>query len=451
MTAERVLSSFRDPSGYVFRQDGVFFRRITPQGRPDHDQFVRSGLADELLKAGLLVPFEEISRDASGAVLRLETVPFISYPYEWSFSQLREAAVLTLMILRRALDRGMVLKDASAFNVAFRNGRPVFLDHTSFMIRRENEPWRAYRQFCSHFLCPLLLMRKVDLRCLSLFRTDIGGIPLDLTSKLLPRSTWLDPNVLIHIHLHARFDRRYSADTESRKIPEMSQQRLENLIRSLEDWIGKMTIPKQETQWAEYYDRTSYSETSFQFKKNCVDAMCRELRPESTLDLGANSGVFSEIAARYSRQVIAADYDPQAVEQLYRIIRKGSVDFQPVLLDLNNPSPAVGIFNEERMPFFDRCRSSLVLGLALIHHLRITGNWTPAQIARLFSVCAPAALVEFVPLEDVQVKRLIRGREEIFRDWTLDAMIEAFRSEFPRIETAAIPDSPRTLIKLYKK
>lgn len=450
MAAERVLSSFRDPSGYVFRQEDTFFRRITPQGLHDYDQFVRSGLAEELQKARLLVPFEEISRDASGAVLRLETVPFISYPYEWCFSQLREAALLTLMIQHRALDRGMALKDASAFNVAFRNGRPIFLDHTSFMIRRENEPWRAYRQFCSHFLCPLLLMRKVDLRCLSLFRTDIGGIPLDLTSKLLPRSTWLDPNVLIHIHLHARFDRRYSAGTEVRKIPEMSQRQLENMILSLEDWIGKMTIPKQKTQWEEYYDRTSYAEESFRFKKSCVEAMCRELRPESTLDLGANSGVFSEIAARYSRQVIAADYDPQAVERLYRIIRKGAVDFQPVLLDLNNPSPGIGIFNEERMPFFDRCRSSLVLGLALIHHLRFTGNWTPEQIARLFSCCAPAALVEFVPQEDVQVRQLTRGREELCRDWTLAAMLEAFRSEFHRIETVAIPGSPRTLIKLYK-
>ncbi|MBQ9337240.1 MAG: SAM-dependent methyltransferase [Lentisphaeria bacterium] len=450
--ADRVLSSFRDPSGYVFRQGDGFFRRITSQGLADHDRFVRSGLADELLKAGLLVPFEEISRDASGAVLRLETLPFISYPYEWSFGQLRDAAALTLEIMRRSLEHDMVLKDASAFNVAFRHGRPIFLDHTSFMVRRVNEPWRAYRQFVTHFLNPLLLMRKVDLRCLSLFRTDLGGIPLDLTSKLLPRRTWFDPNILIHVHLHARFDRHYSADPQQRKIPAMSKGRLTNMIWSLEEWIRTMPIPKQLTQWEEYYGKTSYTEASFQFKKEQVEAMCRNLHPDTTLDLGANTGVFSEVAARYSKRVIAADCDAQSVEQLYRLGRslKKTADFQPLLLDLNNPSPAVGVFNEERMPFFARCRSSLALGLALIHHLRITGNWTPAQIARLFSCCAPAALVEFVPREDVQVKRLMRGREEFFEDWTLPDMLEAFRPEFPRIETVAIPGSPRTLIKLYK-
>ena len=134
----RFLSSFRDPSGYVFQQDGKIFRRITAMGLPDHDLFVRSGLAQELSDGKKLVPFREVSRDADGVTLELEKLPFISYPYEWSFGQLRDAGVLTLRIMRMALKYNLILKDASAFNVAFQNGRPVFMDHTSFMVRHEN-------------------------------------------------------------------------------------------------------------------------------------------------------------------------------------------------------------------------------------------------------------------------------------------------------------------------
>ena len=447
----KIPSSFRDPSGWVFQEDGRIFRRINAAGMPDWDRFIQSGLAEKLLDGKAVIPFREISRENDSLTLELEKLPFISYPYEWSFSQLRDAGLLTLGIMRKALKHDMMLKDASAFNIAFRNGRPVFMDHTSFTVYRENEPWPAYRQYVMHFLAPLLLMREVDLRCLSLFESDIGGIPLDLASRLLPRRTYFNFNTLIHIHLHAAFDHRYSSDVRSRKLPEMPRNRLENLIRSLEDFTGSLKIPGQSTQWEEYYEKNSYSEASFRFKKVRTAKICRELMPGVTLDLGANSGVFSEIASQYSGQVIACDIDPQAVEQLYRLNREKIPNLQPVLLDLNNPTPDVGVFNEERQSFFARSRADLVLGLALIHHLRISGNWTLDRIVRLFSSNAPHALVEFVPLDDIQVKRLIRGRESIFTDWTLDNMTAAFRKEYQRVETVGIPGCTRTLIELHKE
>ena len=450
MTETRIPGSFRDPAGYVFAEGQQLFRRILPAGREDFRRFTGSGLAGKLIEDRQLVPFTPLQEEKDGSLLlRLETLPFISYPYEWSFGQLRDAGLLTLDLMRKALRHDLILKDASAFNIAFRGSEAVFLDHTSFTVCRENEPWHAYRQFVMHFLAPLMLMKKVDLRCLSLFRNDLGGIPLDLASRLLPWTTRFDPDILFHIHLHARFDRRYSADTRERKIPPMPKKRLENLIRSLQDCLGGLDISAQDTQWAKYYGNTSYSDASFQFKQERTRAFCRELSPHTVCDLGANTGVFSEIAARYAGEVIAADIDPQAVEGLYVLSRKIR-NLHPVLLDLNNPSPDLGVFNEERRSFLSRCRCDLVLGLALIHHLRITGNWTLEQIARLFGAVAPNALVEFVPARDVQVKRLMRGREKIYGDWTLDNLLAAFRRFYSNYEIEPIPDSPRTLIRLQQ-
>ena len=299
-----------------------------------------------------------------------------------------------------------------------------------------------------HFLCPLLLMRKCDLRCLGLFREDVGGIPLELASRLLPRHTLLNPGILIHIHLHAALDRRCSEVPGEARKATLSRKQFENMLDSMHDFTASLRFPRQKTAWARYSGRTSYEEKSFLFKQQCVDAFCRSCAPEVCLDLGANSGVFSEIAAKYARHVVAADIDPCAVECLYRLNREKVPDLTPLLLDLNNPTPALGVFNTERDSFFARFRGDLVLGLALIHHLQITGNWSLEQIAELFARLAPKALVEFVPREDPQVKQLLRGREEYCLDWTLDKMCRVFAQRYKNCERIPIPGSCRTLLRL---
>ena len=446
MAAERLSGSFRDPSGYVFSEGDLLFRRITEAGRRDFARFINSGLAEKLMREGKLVPFEASGGDDS--LLELERLPFITYPYEWSFSQLRDAALLTLELAREALKHDMVLKDASAFNITFSDGQPVFMDHTSFAVYRENEPWCAYRQFVMHFLAPLLLMQKCDLRCLGLFREDVGGIPLELASRLLPWHTRLSPGILIHIHLHTALDKRCSEVPGKARKASLTRKQFENMLDSILDFTASLRFPRQKTAWARYSGKTSYEDSSFLFKQQCVDAFCRACAPKVCLDLGANSGVFSEIAARCARHVVAADIDPCAAEFLYRLNREKLPNLVPVLQDLNNPSPALGVFNTERASFFDRFRGDLALGLALIHHLRITGNWRLEQIAELFARLAPKALVEFVPREDQQVKQLLRGREEYCQDWTLDEMCRAFARKYKNCERIPIPGSCRTLLKL---
>ncbi len=445
---DRERSSFRDPSGYVFLRDGQPYRCITRYGLNDWEKFVSTGLARTLLEKEQIVPYQQLPGEAGCPLLQLEKLPFLSYPYEWSFGQLRDAAALTLSLTRQALQHGMILKDATAFNIAFRGGRPVFMDHTSFATYHENEPWRAYRQFAMHFLAPLALMSNVDLRCLGLFQRDVGGIPLDLASRLLPWRTRLSPTLQFHIHLHASMEKRYSSEQGEKRVVTLAKSRLENLLASLADYVDGLTVPGQNTQWEDYYGNTSYSDETFHVKKEVVEEICQRVSPGTTVDLGANTGLFSELAARHSQLVIAADIDPQAVEQLYRLNREHVPNLQPVLLDLSNPTPALGVFNEERMSFLQRCKGDLVLGLALIHHLRITCNWSLEQIARLFADIAPRALVEFVPADDVQVKRLMRGREEIYGDWTLDNMLDAFRKRFQVERVTPLPGSGRSLLEL---
>ena len=318
----RHTGSFRDPAGFLYRRDGGLFRHIHTRGLADFDRFERSGLAEELLAEKKIVPYRTVRGDKTGKILEIEELPSITYPYEWSFRQLRDAALLTLELARRGLEHGLMLKDASAFNVAFRDGRPIFLDHTSFMIYRENTPWPAYRQFVMHFLAPLLVMKYTDMRCLGLFRENLGGISPDFASRLLPRRTWFSMTALAHVHLHAFMERKYSSREGDARQVGMSPERLRNFLRALADETAALKPPRQATAWAEYYRRNSYSDAAFAAKREAVRHFCAEHPGGTTVDLGANTGVFSEIAARCARHVVAADIDPCAAEFLYRLNRE---------------------------------------------------------------------------------------------------------------------------------
>lgn len=441
----RVPGSFRDPAGYVFQKEGRFFRRITAAGKDDFSLFINSHLSESLLSKGQIVPFSV--SDEAELTLALEMLPFISYPYEWSFSQLKEAALLTLEIMLEALEHGMILKDASAFNIAFHKGKAVFLDHTSFTIYKEGTPWCAYRQFVNHFLIPLVLMRKKDLRLLGLFKNDLNGIPADLAVELLPWYSCFDLHILFHIRLHAAFEKRYSGAEREKKEIFMSRNQLKNLLSSMKEYIAALGFPARKTLWADYSGKCSYSDDALEHKKKIVADFCSRGKFNTLCDLGAAGGEFAAIAARYAKLVLAADMDPCAVEDLYQK-SKLFPNIQSILCDLNNPVPGLGVFTEERSSFFDRVKGDAVMGLALIHHLRITGNWSLEQIVRLFRTVAPNALVEFIPLDDPRCRQLLRGREGLCPEWDIENVTGAFQRAFKHCRRHTLPDSGRIILEL---
>ena len=450
-------SSFRDPSGFLFFDNGTLFRSVRRLYQQNYDHLIQSGLYNILVANDLLIPHKEVyhpaeNRNNTYKIIRPEIVPFISYPYEWCFSQLKDAALAMIRIQKQALDFNMVLKDAGAYNIQFFKGKPILIDTLSFEIYKENQPWVAYRQFCQHFLAPLSLMASRDIRLGQLMRIYIDGLPLDLVSGLLPILTWFKPALLPHIHLHAKAQKRYEAKASPFASPKVSKHSLIALIHHLESAITAMTWLPAGTEWAEYYEDTNYSQEAMNYKKRLVEAYISESKPRTVWDLGANTGVFSRIATAREIDTIAFDVDPAAVEKNYRQMRENKeTKILPLCLDLTNPSPAIGWANEERLSLIERGPADTVLALALIHHLAISNNVPFSHIASFLRQICRFLIIEFVPKNDSQVQRLLRSREDIFDHYTWEHFETAFGDYFLILKREKIVDTQRTLYLMEKR
>jgi ribosomal protein L11 methylase PrmA len=448
--------SFRDPSGFIFSREGVLYRQINQSYRLDYDRLVESGLAQALADEGLLIPHQEVDVEPADPelaykVIRPERVPFISYPYEWCFGQLKAAALLTLEVEKKALERSMSLKDASAFNVQFRRGRPIFIDSLSFEPYQEGEPWVAYRQFCRHFLAPLALMSRVDVRLNELFRPSLEGIPLDLASRVLPWKTRLDFRLLIHLHLHAKAERSYAGTAEASPRPAaapraFSKGALLGLVDSLEGAIRSLSWDPKGTEWAEYYAQTNYTDTATSRKLELVGAFLDQLQPRTAWDLGANTGRYSRLASDRGASTVAFDVDPACVELHFRDLSAGEArEILPLWLDLTNPSPSLGWGHEERSSLVDRGPADVAMALALVHHLAISANVPLGRVAEFLHRCCRSLIIEFVPKEDSQVRRLLASRVDVFPDYHRAGFEAAFAPYFEIERAEPIVETERTL------
>jgi len=452
VSGEPVPGSFRDPSGVVFTREGTLYRQVNQGYAPDFDRLLASGLYEDLIGRGLLVAHEEVdpalalTPDAY-RVIRPERIPFISYPYEWCFGQLKAAALATLRLHSLALDHGMVLKDASAYNLQFVGARPVLVDTLSFARYQPGEPWVAYRQFCQHFLAPLALMRHRHVDLARLLRACIDGIPLDLASRLLPRRTRLGVGLGVHIHLHASMQRRHArrAAAPSRGRG-MGLQAMRALIASLEAAVRRLTWRAGGTEWADYYQETNYSDEARQHKEALVADFLAICRPQMVWDLGANTGLYSRVASRQGAYTVAMDVDPAAVELNYReAAREKDSGLLPLVMDLTNPSPALGWSHTERMSLLERGPADAALMLALVHHLAIGNNVPLPMVAAFAARCCRNLIVEFVPKEDSQVQRLLASRVDIFPDYHREGFERAFAGAFETTDCRQIKGSERTL------
>jgi hypothetical protein len=454
--------SFRDPSGFIFELDGVLYRQINKVYGSHYDFLIRSGLYERLTEEGMLVRHHELDRseEATSDAYKFicpERVRFISYPYEWCFTQLKDAAILTLDIQLMALAHDMTLKDASAYNIQFDKGRPIMIDTLSFEKYEEGHPWSAYRQFCQHFLATLALMSKKDIRLNNLLLAYIDGIPLDLASTLLPMSTWLKPGMLIHLHLHSKSQKKYS-NTDSlnpgKKIDArpVSKPALVVILKGLRKTISKLECPIKDTEWANYYDATNYSDTAAEKKRELVSRFLENARPETVWDLGGNTGVYSRIATDMGVPTICFDIDPMAVDFNYQQVRRNNETLiLPLLLDLTNPSPGLGWAGTERDSFSRRGPADCIMALALIHHLAISNNLPFDKIASFLAALCRSLIIEFVPKEDSQVQRLLSSREDVFTQYDQECFENVFAEFFDINEQAPIHHSHRTLYLMQTK
>ena len=451
-----VSGSFRDPSGFLFYEEERLYRKVSRIYQENYDMLFRSGLYDSLVKDNMLVPHREVTKDgekdnSTYKIIEPEIIPYISYPYEWCFGQLKDAAFLTLEVQKSALKHGMSLKDSSAYNIQFRSGSPVFIDTLSFEKYREGEPWSAYRQFCQHFLAPLALISYKDVRLAQLLRVFIDGIPLDIASLLLPLRTRLKFSLLTHIHLHAKSQKHYADKVFEKPARKMSLLALNGLIDTLESAVSKLNWNPGITQWSNYYDETNYSKEALKHKKELIAGFLAKTDSKSVLDIGCNTGIFSRISGDRGIFTIACDMDPGAVEKNYREnkLRK-ETNILPLLIDAANPSPGIGWENNERESFMDRLSADTVFALALIHHLAISNNLPFCRIASFFSKICAHLIIEFVPKTDSQIKKLLASREDIFTQYNRENFEKEFCLFFTIVDSQKIRDSER-IVYLMKK
>lgn len=454
-------SSFRDPAGFVFEYKNSVYRQINKAGAKDYEHFMSSGLYEELVNKGWLIPHKEVKPAGIGAhdkrykIIKPEQLSFISYPYEWTFPQLKDAALLTLKVQKISLKHGMILKDASAYNIQFIGRRPVFIDTLSFWRYKEGDPWEGYRQFCEHFVAPLALAAHNTPEILSSLRGYLGGVPLDIATKLLPRKARLRRGLFAHIYLHAasqkRYDRLDGTQPQKRKR-KVSRNALNGLIESLNSSVKRLNIARRSTQWGDYYNDTNYSKSAFNNKKKIVEQMLDRVspRPNMVWDLGANDSTFSNIAANMGAYTVAFDVDSLAVEQAYSKNDKWNEVLLPLTQDLSNPSPSLGWAHMERHSLEERGPADVMLALALIHHLAITNHLSFSQIAEYFSRLSKHLIIEFVPKGDSKVELLLSAfSHNTFEGYTMENFEAAFSKHFKLIDKKAVKDSKR-VIYLFK-
>lgn len=447
-----LASSFRDPSGFMFTRDGVLYRQVNKVFKDEFDAFLRSGLYDKWTDKRYLVPHEIINENLTSGddwytTLRPDRIHFISYPWEWSFDMLKDAALLTLQLTKEAVAAGFILKDATPYNIQWHKGSLIFIDSLSFEQYDASTPWIAYRQFCENFLAPLLLMHYSKKPLQQLLLAYPEGVPLAIARALLPWKSRLSFHTYLHIHLHAKVAGRNSTTVSKRSF---SHQKIKNLLTSLEILVSKLSLPAAASAWSAYYDEAAGRDDYLQRKKEIIARWIAEQQHIKTAaDLGANDGEFAKILAAKGIEVIAADIDPYCINRLYREIKKnGETNIQPLVLDIANPSPAVGVNNTERDAFTSRMKTDLVLALALVHHLAIGKNIPFELTASFLARLSPRLIIEWVPKEDDKVQLMLSQKKDIYTHYTQENFEKAFSRYYSITSKEPVGTSGRVLYLL---
>jgi len=454
--AHRHQASFRDPSGYIV-QDGLVVKRvINPIYFPVYDALCEADFFSPLFKAKMLISHIEQERSEEAIVLLPDQIDLMTYPYEWSFEQYKQAALLTLKLQNFALDRDFSLKDASAYNVTFHRGKAVFIDTLSFDFYQKDSPWRAYKQFITHFFGPLVLAHFHGAEALKMMQTHIDGIPVALIASMLPKRTKLSPTLYTNIHLMAKMEAKHKDEytPKSRSI-KLSKQSLRNLLRSLYNYIDQLEL-KQQTEWGDYYNKTNYQPESFNFKKEQIQKWIAENGARKILDVGGNDGTFARAINSDIALAVVADVDHNAVALNYAQVKANKEDnMLPIWFDVTQPSPAIGWANLERASILNRLSAwgpEAVLALAVIHHMTLSSNIPFVDSARFFAGLSPLLIIEFPKRNDSWVDSLLQRKREFinhFDHYHQENFEKAFEQYFKILERVNIPDSDRILYLMH--
>jgi len=459
MTTPRLEpGSFRDREGRVFYYQGRVFRALSRRAFESWQGLRETRFFARLMDEGRIVATRPAQASDSGlealsgdwaAALEHERIPFVSYPYEWSFSMLRDAALLQLELLDAALEEGFILKDASSYNVQWQGARPVFIDVASFEKWTAGDPWAGYLQFCQLFLYPLLLTAYRDLPFQPWLRGAIDGIPPADCNRILGWRDRLRPGVLTDVWLQARLHAAADSDRSLRSELRRAGFRKEMIVhnvRRLKKVVGKLAWRRTASEWADYADANSYDGENREVKERFVRQAVSERRWRLAWDLGANTGIFSRLAAEHADYVVALDVDHLAVDRHYRELKaRGPGNVLPLVGNLADASPALGWRHRERQALGERGRPDLVLALALIHHLVITANIPLPELLDWLAGLGSHLVIELVTKQDPMVRKLLRNKEDRYHDYETPAFEAGLGERFEVLRREPLHHGTRVL------
>ncbi len=450
--------SFRDPDTKVFRHDGAVFRCLTPRALSDWERLASTSFFKRLTAEHRVIPTEQV-RDRAGlpaldakwaAVLKHETVPLVSYPYEWPFSMLRDAALLQLDVTLAALEEGMTLKDATPFNIQWVGSHPTFIDIGSFTAYHAGEPWMGYRQFCKLFLYPLLLQAYRNVSFHPWLRGSLDGIEAEQVRSMLRAQDYLRPGVLTHVYLQAKAQSRYEGSVRDIRADlraagfdaELIKHNVARLRRLVEGLRWKRT----RSTWSNYQHTHTYQSDELRDKVAFVTQALTPRRWHRVWDLGCNTGIYSRLASEHADYVLAIDADHVVIDRLYQTLQaEGCTNILPLISDCADPSPGLGWRGLERRPLNERGAPDLILCLALMHHLVIGRNIPLDELIGWLAGFGAELVIEFVGRDDPMVRQLLRHRADQDFDYSPDAMEAALARHFGTVRRQSLASGTRIL------
>lgn len=402
--------------------------------------------------------YDEILKDGWAGVLEHDEVPFISYPYEWTFSMLKDAALLHLALLEESLEHGWILKDSSAFNIQWRGSKPVFIDIASFEPWATETPWTGYRQFCSMFLIPLMLKAHRNINFSPLLRSNIDGIQPIEANNFFSIFDIFKAGVTSHVLLPAFVEKklelseRNDTPVSSPKNRKFKKSMVIGLVQSMRRLVSSLNVKPENSNWSNYDNTHTYQDPDLEKKLNFVKQCAQTLNPNLTWDIGCNTGIFSKAISQFSNNIISIDSDHNSVEKLYLDQRSiGNLNTLPLVIDLANMSPNQGWASKERLSIDSRKKPDLVLCLALVHHICISSNIPLNLFFDWLSLLKCHVVIEFVDRDDAMVQKLLLKKSETYESYTKIEFMKCAQKHFNIQENVEVKEGKRIIYFLAPK
>lgn len=449
--------SFRDPGGNIFYYNNEVYRKINNLGLKRFEFLLKNNLLQDLIDKKFLINTEIIkNKDFLGlnndaTIIKHKKIEFISYPYEWTFNQLKDAALFHLELQIYLLKKNSKLIDASPYNIQFIDNRPIFIDVLSIDKYNDGDYWFGHRQFCEGFLNPLILKAKKGIDFNNWFKGNLEGITVEDTYNLLNLIDFLSPTIFLNVFLlkktSKKTEKEFKKEIFKIKNRKWNKESYFFVLKNLRSFISKLSPKYNRSTWEKYSEDHYYKKYEEEKKIEVVKNFLIKSNIKLLADLGCNDGKFSKYAFENNMKVIGFDFDLNVLDKSYLEAKKNNHSFLPLFSDFSNPSSNIGWNNSERKSLNARANFDGLIALALVHHLVLAKNIPLNEVLDWLVGLAPKGLIEFVPKNDYTVKIMLKFKEDIFPNYN-EANFEKILSSLTNIKNVTkITDSDR---KIYE-